>query len=302
MHDIVGLPHDEAAPASSPAASQPTAQREVHSPAAPSAWAGLSALHRLGFVAQLCLSAASLEQALQQACRLSPLWSTARFAYGLDADIVTIRWCPEALGADQTPNAEHIAEAVALWLQLVVCTAGPAAAPSAVHAPSCAHAALGALVACPIRDGGDDLKLCFDAALVRRANSSADPRLYAVLVRYAEQRLLELTHAESTSERVRKLLAQLETPSVDAVLVASRLGLGVRTLHRRLRGEGTTFRKVLDDHRLERCLLQLQAPDASAKQVAYALGFADPASFHRAFKRWTGSTVRAFRLRAPAAQ
>jgi AraC-like DNA-binding protein len=71
------------------------------------------------------------------------------------------------------------------------------------------------------------------------------------------------------------------------------LGLTTRSLQRRLRSEGTTYRAVLDDVRLhlaERALIH----SPTVAEAARRAGFSEAATFHRAFKRWTGMTPKEF--------
>jgi AraC-like DNA-binding protein len=67
------------------------------------------------------------------------------------------------------------------------------------------------------------------------------------------------------------------------------------TLRRRLAELGCTFSDLVDEARQELACDALQRPQCSIKEVAYALGFAEPSAFHRAFKRWMGVT-RASRI------
>lgn len=77
--------------------------------------------------------------------------------------------------------------------------------------------------------------------------------------------------------------------------VARDLGLSRQTLYRRLRQEGVTFDQLLDRLRRRLALRMLGQEGLSVKDAAYRLGFADPAAFSRAFKRWTGESPRAYR-------
>ncbi len=77
--------------------------------------------------------------------------------------------------------------------------------------------------------------------------------------------------------------------------IAAELGLSRQTLYRRLKGEGLTFEQVLDGLRHRLALRYLGEQGMSVKQVAYRLGFSDPAAFSRAFKRWTGRSPSDFR-------
>ncbi|MGZ8336908.1 MAG: helix-turn-helix transcriptional regulator, partial [Allosphingosinicella sp.] len=72
--------------------------------------------------------------------------------------------------------------------------------------------------------------------------------------------------------------------------IARELGLSRQTLYRRLKEEGTTFAALVDGVRRRVALRLVREQALSVKQIAYRLGFSDPAAFSRAFKRWTGSS------------
>jgi AraC-like DNA-binding protein len=67
--------------------------------------------------------------------------------------------------------------------------------------------------------------------------------------------------------------------------MARALGIGARTLRRRLADEGTTLRAVLDGVRLEAAVERLRDPHVSIAGLAIALGFSDPTALARAFRR-----------------
>ncbi len=101
--------------------------------------------------------------------------------------------------------------------------------------------------------------------------------------------------------RVREILARslAAAPSLDAV--AQRLELSSRTLHRRLREEGSSFRSVKDDLRREIALARVEKTRQSVARIAADLGYAEPSAFFRAFVAWTGESPSAHRKRLRAA-
>lgn len=82
--------------------------------------------------------------------------------------------------------------------------------------------------------------------------------------------------------------------------VAREVGLGPRTLQRRLQEEGQRFAEVRDRVRYRLALRYLEQPGADVESVSEKLGFSDRRSFTRAFSRWSGVTPSAFLRRAQA--
>ncbi|WP_288435785.1 helix-turn-helix transcriptional regulator, partial [uncultured Pseudomonas sp.] len=77
-------------------------------------------------------------------------------------------------------------------------------------------------------------------------------------------------------------------PAVEQI--ASRLRLPSWTLRRKLAEEGTQYRALLNLTRRDLALAYIRDTEASFGEIAYLLGFASPAAFQRAFKRWTDQT------------
>lgn len=123
------------------------------------------------------------------------------------------------------------------------------------------------------------------------ARAALPPRSVSeVLSAHAEALLEKLESSKSTRGRVESLLMPiLHTGDASMDMVAGKLGLSRQTLFRRLKAEGVTFEKVLDELRHERALHYLNEKKLSANETAYLVGFSDPTAFSRAFKRWTGS-------------
>jgi AraC-like DNA-binding protein len=71
--------------------------------------------------------------------------------------------------------------------------------------------------------------------------------------------------------------------------------MSVRTLQRRLSAEAACFADLLDDVRHFMAQEYLSADHLSLMEVAFLLGFSEPNSFFRAFRRWTGTTPDSYR-------
>jgi AraC-like DNA-binding protein len=97
------------------------------------------------------------------------------------------------------------------------------------------------------------------------------------------------------SHRVREYLEKrLHSPTPIAE-VADALHFSVRTLSRRLDEEGTTFLAIKDELRRDVAIQRLTKTDLPIAVIGAEIGFDDPTTFHRAFRKWTGSTPGAYR-------
>jgi AraC-like DNA-binding protein len=88
---------------------------------------------------------------------------------------------------------------------------------------------------------------------------------------------------------VRELLSRASGAMPSMETVASDLNMSVRTLHRGLAAEGTTFRAVDESVRLDRATMLLLTDGGSVDHIARELGYATTPAFVRAFKRWKGT-------------
>jgi AraC-like DNA-binding protein len=138
--------------------------------------------------------------------------------------------------------------------------------------------------------------MVFDRTLLDAAQKNRDPDLRAAIVSRAERRVSEMAKDAGYAERVRRHVLDGAAPDRrDMASVARALGLSARTLRRRLDEEGTSFREVLDAALGTLAKRLVASGDQPIEAAAYAMGFAHPSAFHRAFKRWTGATPGASR-------
>jgi AraC-like DNA-binding protein len=101
--------------------------------------------------------------------------------------------------------------------------------------------------------------------------------------------------------RVRDLLRNALPENLDLDQVASALYLSQRTLHRRLAGEGASFRGIKEALRRDLALAQLAKTRDPVAKIAADLGYADTSTFFRAFTDWTGVAPTEYRRRLGAA-
>jgi len=125
--------------------------------------------------------------------------------------------------------------------------------------------------------------------------SEHNGELFMALSKHVEALHTRMAAKLTYSERVKAELRYGLPRLLEMAEVAHALGMGARSLRRRLAEENTSFSELIEDSQRELATERLSDPRASVKQVAHELGFDTTSGFHRAFKRWTGQSPAAFR-------
>lgn len=103
-------------------------------------------------------------------------------------------------------------------------------------------------------------------------------------------------YGSTTTDRVRRILEQGlqgDWPLPDEI--AARLTTSPQNLRRQLRDEGTSITDIKQNVLRDAAITSLVAGNETVANLSTRLGFSEPSAFHRAFRRWTGSTPRDYR-------
>lgn len=123
---------------------------------------------------------------------------------------------------------------------------------------------------------------------------SADPGLKRLALRYLNH--LERRHPSGLGRRVSELIRrQLPNGGSRIERIAATLGMHPKTLHRRLKLEGVTFERLVDDVRRALASDYLATSALPFYDVATLVGYSGQSTFIVACKRWFGVTPKAYR-------
>jgi AraC-like DNA-binding protein len=153
------------------------------------------------------------------------------------------------------------------------------------------------------RFGQQETSVAFDREIADRPQMHQHPELFDLLRVEAQRRLDSITANVGSATRLHQFLLGVQPSCIPEISAAAHhLGTSERSLRRRLAADGTSYRDVVRSTLEALAGRMLRDPARTIKETALALGFADTASFHRAFKRWTSMTPGEYRRRAATAK
>ena len=140
---------------------------------------------------------------------------------------------------------------------------------------------------CPVQFGAAENSLVVKADTWQQTPRQAQSAMHSALVRQCEQQLQQVQRGWTLQQQVQYCLTPLfqgETPALGTV--AAKLGLTPWTLQRQLSAEGIKYKDLVDNTRQQLTVDYLRETRLSLAEVSWLLGFANPAAFHKAYKRW----------------
>jgi AraC-like DNA-binding protein len=143
--------------------------------------------------------------------------------------------------------------------------------------------------------GAQDNRLTWARSDIIEPLVTGDPALARVNDEQTQAYLDSFLEQTMAREVVDKIVEHLPDGPPSQQLIADSLHVSNRTLQRKLKDEGTSFMDLLQDTRLQLARKYLRQPSRSVVETAYMLGFSEPSTFSRAFKRWTGQAPGEFK-------
>jgi AraC-like DNA-binding protein len=141
--------------------------------------------------------------------------------------------------------------------------------------------------------------VAIDRSICRLPMRRRDPILRKFLENQADVILASPPAGTGIASEVRRALASgVAAGATSMSTIARRFAMSERTLHRRLAADGVSYQDLLEDVRKAAAGRYLDESTLAIGEIAYLLGYSEPAAFHRAFKRWYATTPEHFRSRS----
>lgn len=253
-----------------------------------------TSLHGLGLA---MVASSTLKDALVRVVRYQRIISTA-FDLKLEEQGSRVSILIDAKKSGVRFHDASIDATGAVLTRMCRITSGLEVSPTEVSlrhpAPPCS-VRFEAFYGCRVVFGAADNRLTMSRTLLEQTLPSANPLLAhandEVVVRYLEE-----LDSPSLTDRVRReIIDLLPAGAPREEQVARRLNLGLRSLQRQLQREGISYKQILEQTRNELAIRYLQEGRRRLTEIGFLLGFAEQASFSRAFKRWTGVPPQVYR-------
>ena len=147
----------------------------------------------------------------------------------------------------------------------------------------------------PIEFSASEDALYFGKAKLLEDLPTANTELARANDEIIQRYLASLDRANIAMQVRTKLVEQLSSGHATQTSIAKSLNMSTRSLQRKLKEEGSSFKEILEQTRRDLAQQYVREGQMSTKEITYLLGFSEPSNFARAFTRWTGVSPSEYR-------
>ena len=149
---------------------------------------------------------------------------------------------------------------------------------------------------CPLEFDANETSLNFDRRFLEAPVIRDKPEMKQFLKTSPADLLSRPDESNTYTGQIRVLIGRdFSKPLPDFEWIAAELHTSPQTLRRRLKQENTSFQEIKDLLRRDLAIYFLSRQELPINDIAHRVGFTEPSTFHRAFKKWTGVTPGAYR-------
>lgn len=147
------------------------------------------------------------------------------------------------------------------------------------------------LFGCPVQYQQAEDAIIFSSKWLQLPLDKGDQQLLPILESHAESIMTQLSKGSDLIGQVKFHIEQhLPTGKFRQPDIAQALGVGYKTMQRKLKDQGTSFQVLLDEVRLALAEQALKQQKIDIEQLSPRLGFTETRSFFRWFKKLTNQT------------
>lgn len=264
-------------------------------------WLGLKISQRsgpdaLGAVGYLFLSSGNLETALQSLARyLDAIQNSSRIDIAYVGNLVQVRY--RIIDETISPKRQDSEFSIGLiWRYIKLLSRNkcklmqvsfehdkPQATPMLPHR----------IFKSPVLFNAESNSLVISREDLQYWHKGHDPHLFPILEDHISHTLAQLDSTTTFTESVTQLITdQILDQGARAELIAGIMNISTATLHRRLKKEGSRFKELVDLRCKKLAKRLLDHSNLPIATISRRLGYTDPSTFSRAFRRWSGATPR----------
>jgi len=257
----------------------------------------------LGALGFAWLASSSLRTALQRMSRYARVIND-KLSISLDEDTSNLVVTLTARAPSRSESMREDAQ-LAILIRCCRAIAGERFSPARVrfkHPEPADSSHFFELFRCPIEFGSTDTSMFIPRDVADKRLTGSNDELARLNEHIVVKYLAHASKTDTVNRAKAAIIDGMASGGVSEAMVAEKLHMTARNLHRKLAMDGTSFKTLLNDVRQELAQQYIADRSLTLTEISFMLGFSEVSSFSRAYKSWTGKSPSAARptVRKPA--